>query len=781
MSVRESLNDHLGNNGVYNEGQSTEGGLIADEDLALFQVSSGKAFVRGYEIEKTNSSYLDVLKPRTSKTLKGKRINYNTGATLRLNNIKGSPEVGIGNTFVVSLRDQRHIGLPVNSGIATGKEIGLARVYDFALESGSYNATNGNINEYDVSLYDVQTFTEVTLNTNHTLSTPVFVEGKFSGATGFLRSSVSNSTSLTLYETQGDIIPNEPLIFNGIENGRVALAITSFGVSDVKSLFAGPTLGLDGNVGAAQSFVSDVVQRDQFIFGNAVITEVNGSTGLSTVTSSNSQFPGKLKVGNLLSFGGLDSDLKSIVRVTEVGTSSISVTGVATVTGVNEGQLPKQGTTGVTTSSTGGNFFNASDLTLITTPIEKSDDNSLFTQLPKDNISDVDISNATLNIRKTFDVTIDASDNQMSAAVSAGTNETFLPFDEERYSLVRKYDGVTEVLTSDKFTFTNGNGSLQIKNVGSDLSADQGATLVATLAKTNPKAKVKRKQRVNTLNITKSRIEGSGTGGTTLNDGLEFGSFPFGTRVQDKKISLNTPDVLKVLGIFESTNTSDASAPKITLSSINSAAGKTTDMIIGEKVRGNTTGAIGIYAERISDTQISFVPLNEIDLKEDESVTFLESNIQAIVNTIDVPSRNVTFNYKFNSGQNLSFYDYGFIQRDKDADPPSKRLKVYFTNAYFESSDDGDVTIKNSYDSFDYNDDIQTVDGVRNTDVIDIRPRVSNYSVSESTRSPLEFLGRTFNSSGSSASNVLASDESMLVDFSFFLGRVDKIYLTKYG
>ena len=106
------------------------------------------------------------------------------------------------------------------------------------LESASYNATNGNVNEYDISLYDIQTFTEELSNTNHTLSTPVFVEGKFSGATGFLRSSVSNSTSLTLYETQGDIIPNEPLIFNGIEDTRVALAITSFGVSDVKSLFA---------------------------------------------------------------------------------------------------------------------------------------------------------------------------------------------------------------------------------------------------------------------------------------------------------------------------------------------------------------------------------------------------------------------------------------------------------------------------------------------------------------------------------------------------------------
>ena len=94
---------------------------------------------------------------------------------LRLNNITGSPEVGIGNTFVVSLRDQRHIGLPVNSGIATGKEIGLARVYDFALESGSYNATNGNVNEYDISLYDVQTFSEVTLNKqSHTFNSSVY-------------------------------------------------------------------------------------------------------------------------------------------------------------------------------------------------------------------------------------------------------------------------------------------------------------------------------------------------------------------------------------------------------------------------------------------------------------------------------------------------------------------------------------------------------------------------------------------------------------------------------
>ena len=76
-----------------------------------------------------------------------------------------------------------------------------------------------------------------------------------------------------------------------------------------------------------------------------------------------------------------------------------------------------------------------------------------------------------------------------------------------------------------------------------------------------------------------------------------------------KKYLLNTPDVLNVLGIFESLSTDDPSAPKMTLSSINSAAGKTTDLIIGEKIKGVSSGAVAVYAETLSDSQISFVLL----------------------------------------------------------------------------------------------------------------------------------------------------------------------------
>jgi len=161
LSIKESLNDGLGNRGVFNQGQFTYGGSTPSENLAIYQVSPGKAFVRGYEVETTSPVFLDSDKPRTTSTLKDLSINYNTGSTLTLNRVFGSPLIGIGNTYVLSLRDSR---VGTASTIAAGKEIGVARVYDFRLESGSYDTTNSDLNQWNISLYDVQTTTEVTLN-----------------------------------------------------------------------------------------------------------------------------------------------------------------------------------------------------------------------------------------------------------------------------------------------------------------------------------------------------------------------------------------------------------------------------------------------------------------------------------------------------------------------------------------------------------------------------------------------------------------------------------------
>ena len=102
------------------------------------------------------------------------------------------------------MRDQR---VGVNSETAPGKEIGLARVFDFKLESGSYNTVYPKLNEWGTSLYDVVPFTELTLNQAITLAVPTYVEGASSGATGFLRHSVSAGTAVTVYDTKGEFIP----------------------------------------------------------------------------------------------------------------------------------------------------------------------------------------------------------------------------------------------------------------------------------------------------------------------------------------------------------------------------------------------------------------------------------------------------------------------------------------------------------------------------------------------------------------------------------------------
>ena len=59
---------------------------------------------------------------------------------------------------MVTLRDKR-VGTTQTQ--AQGNEIGVARVYDFAMESGSYDASNSDINQWDISLYDVQMVTNL--------------------------------------------------------------------------------------------------------------------------------------------------------------------------------------------------------------------------------------------------------------------------------------------------------------------------------------------------------------------------------------------------------------------------------------------------------------------------------------------------------------------------------------------------------------------------------------------------------------------------------------------
>ena len=78
------------------------------------------------------------------------------GSNLKVNNVFGTPYINLGgtNTNTVDLYNQRS----TNPNISTdrGIKIGKARVYSFGASNSPYT---GGSTEFDLHLYDIQTFT----------------------------------------------------------------------------------------------------------------------------------------------------------------------------------------------------------------------------------------------------------------------------------------------------------------------------------------------------------------------------------------------------------------------------------------------------------------------------------------------------------------------------------------------------------------------------------------------------------------------------------------------
>ena len=420
--------------------------------------------------------------------------------------------------------------------------------------------------------------------------------------------------------------------------------------------------------------------------GIGTISPKSGASGISTIISPNNIFPSNplIRKDSLIQFDSpLAPDLPTRSRIVSVGSSHITVEEIASVTGVCNDGLPSS-------------QLDISNVKIIGGSIAQRDDNNLFTVLPKMHNSTVDLTDSFIVIRKTYEV--DITNNQFTAQVQSGLNETFMPFDDERYTLIRS-DGTTEVLTSDKMSLTGGGTLLQFFDLGSN---DTGAQLVATLKKTKPAAKKKIINRVNSVVVDKSSNGASGIGTTTANDGLTFGNYPFGTKVQDEEISLNYPDVVTIHGIYESANTSDASCPTVILTAIKSLSTTTAEMIVGERITGQTSGAIGIIAEKITDLKIGYIGKNGIDFVEGETIISSESQVEAVTLTLAEPSFDVTESFDIAFGQETTFYDYAKLVRKNTTEVPDRRLKVYFQSAYFESTDGGDIITVDSYDAVSY-------------------------------------------------------------------------------
>lgn len=128
----------------------------------------------------------------------------------------------------------------------------------------------------------------------------------------------------------------------------------------------------------------------------------------------------------------------------------------------------------------------------------------------------------------------------------------------------------------------------------------------------------------------------------------------------------------------------------------------------------------------------------------------------------------VTANYDFFNGQTPFFYGISYVKRKASAAIPAGPVRVTFD--YF-SHGPGDYFSVNSYSDIEYYEiPIVTVGGeqYKLAKCLDFRPRIND-------------LGTSFLGTGSSLTEILDFNNDVLMDYSYYLGRIDKIYVNSEG
>ena len=743
IEAKECLNDRVNVFGTYFPEQLTDDGNTPSKDLLNIRVGPGKAYVKGYEVKTHGSKHLDVNKPRTTRLVESSAVPFEAGNKLRLNNVLNGAQIKLSaaTTDYVSLQKERLL----SNKASARTEIGRARVYDYKLQNAGYT---GDTSVFELFLFDIQTDTQLTINQNIDIAIPAVIEGTSSGARGFLKDAVSNGTTVKLNQVAGKFIKDEQIIINGERNGRVITDITEFDLSDIKSV---------RSTAASRTFAADVVlETKKDLVGRSFSITSGG-----VITSGTPGWVKNFKVGDVISYkrgGQTDVTFNVVSAVSPTNNNVTVVAAPNTVSGVCHKALPSATTT-------------VSDLKIVAGKLRNSKSGFMYAELPNKAIESLDLTDSLLQIRVEDTGLSTDGNGQLTMPSLTGSDLVYAPFDEERYTVIYT-SGAIETLTSDQVVLTGGGKGVTI----SGLTASQSSNVVvhSTQQKSKVKSKVKTLQRSASLLVTGSTRANSGVS-TAITDGLTS-SAVFGKRVQDREISLDVPDVVTVAAVFESQGTADPVVPQMTLGSYNGPNANNSDVILGEIGIGVSSGAAAMVLGRNSTTKVDVIFKNNQSFSDGEEVKFQESGVRAILSSVTPGDPNIRANYRLDSGQRSEFYDYGRLVRKQGFPEPQGKLKIYFDHYVINSEDSGDVITANSYDANEY-DNVPIFDEVRNTDVIDFRPRVAPFSGS---RSPFEFDARDFSGAGQSA-KVLVSDENLTFDYKHYLSRIDRLYVGGNG
>ena len=768
ITMRENLDDGF-NNGVYTQGETTAQGNGASSAMYAVEFSPGVAYVRGYRIKNLSPVYLDLDKPRSTDAAQNVIIPFEMGNFSNINNIFGFPNCSgatISNHYqTVELYDNA-IATP---GDISGNLIGYARVKSCEFTSNP-DGTFGNADDiYKLHLSDVQMVTILMLNSDVDVQQGSIIVGVNSGARAYVISSVSSSNDIPVYQVEGTFQTGEMVTVDGLNLDTITHFHT-YVYSDTRSFAA------RDEITQAVEFTADLMLENIKLVQGASFT-YDATGGSETITGLNSNFAADLRPGDKIYFSDTAFVTVDLVDPTNLGASRVgTIFNYQTqVVNVTPGAVAPVAGTYTALLRYRGKLFG----------LENAD---LMSRMPRPYVKS--ISDESMTVRRTFDSQTVASN---SISITLPENEQFAALSDNHFTFTvmassnGSYPVGSQIPIDDTNTgafgytsFTSAERTtLQIDN----LTNITTVKVTGTVSKNFTTRKTKSPSRMFILKVNKTQSNLD-----KQNYGLTH-SFLYGTRIEDKEISLGLIDAYNIHAVYESLDDADPVIPSVTLVEPSFFA-------TGSVVIGKTSGARARVVDFNSSTlKLTIVYLSG-QLVPGEIVNGFDSSnnaISGIINDSDgsvvIGSKVVTDRYQLRDGQTNFLYTTSALVRQKGVATPIRKLKVVLD--YYNHSATGDYFGGQSYLDTDY-EDVPFYGEAFLADFLDFRPGCKNlYSGSGTVASPafvncstFDFKSRVFPTSSTPAATLIdipKLNSDFRCDFDWYLPRIDKLFLLPNG
>jgi len=753
IDVREHL--LAGNNrGIYS---SIDGGDTTKLALGL---SPGKAYVKGYEIEKIGTNYVEVDKARDYDTESNFRTRFDVQNYVNVTNVYGTPDIGYvsGDTEAfknVNLFDTATAvrGTQQSTTGVTVPQIGRAKSKGFELNNGiasSFIFASSSLTSavYKHYLFDIEMFTHLNITTAPSFTNGEKVTGGTSGAIGYVQSLTSTKSATISAVTKA----NPGVVTATAHTFKEGQQVT---ISSV-----GGMTQLNSNVYTVRNPETDTFE----LYDVDGLTKID-TTGYTTYTSGGTAIHGVIVLNNVIgtfsageTITGATSAVTGVIQRNAVGFNGVQSFNFNQVKQIGMSGSPTFTANTSTDASFGDNYQIYGQISIANNGTTVTGFGSLFNTELTIGDSIIFTTDAGTSITRIVESIQSNTSLQLSIAVGAGDVSTkttavrlrsFLQGGNKNTSIFKlPYTRIKTQKTAKNSNLSDTNFYVR-RNYTANLS-NGAATITAGTNEIFTGAAEK------DFIVSVMTTSGSAVAGNVLsisgNNGNGNPIFTLGGSPTGKTLTLDFGSAYGTAKI------------KVLATVSRGVANSKTKTL-------NTGSTISVSSQ--STIESGLIGLGKADVYQINSV-YMSPDFSTPATTSHT---NITNRFTLDTGQRDNFYDIGRLKINSGALTPTGRLLINFN--YF-SHGSGDYFDVDSY-SIDYTSIpsyTSDTSGVSYDlrDCLDFRPRVDEASTIRSATQDRQYSG-----TGSSVIDVIQFNSDITSDFEYYLPRVDKIFLDNLG